>query len=48
MCLNCCCKLKDDDIRIPIYNLYCFECGSYFKTVEELEKHKKKHQINNK
>lgn len=41
MCLNCCCKLKDDDIRIPIYNLYCFECGSYFKTVEELEKHKK-------
>ena len=37
MCLNCCCKLKDDDIRIPIHNLYCFECGRYFKTVKELE-----------
>ena len=46
MCLNCCCKLKDDDMRMPIHNLYCFECGRYFKTVKELEEHKKKeHKI---
>ena len=44
MCLNCCCKLKDDDIRIPVpsHNLYCFECGRYFKTVKELKNKKKK------
>ena len=45
MCFKCCCKLKDD-IREPIHNLYCFECGKYFRTVKELEEHKKKeHKI---
>lgn len=42
MFLNCCCKLKDDDLHEPIHNLYCFQCGTYFSSVKELEEHKKK------
>ena len=38
----CCgyCK-KKDDLRNPLYNLYCFDCGSYFNSVKELEAHRK-------
>ena len=42
MFLNCCCKLKDDDLHEPTHNLYCFQCGTYFSSVKELEEHKKK------
>ena len=49
MFLNCCCKLKEDNLREPIHKLYCFQCGTYFKSVKELEEHKKKvHKTSNK
>jgi len=49
MFLNCCCKLKDDDLHEPLHNLYCFHCGIYFESVKELENHiKKLHNIKNK
>ena len=41
LCCSCC--KKDDNLREPLHNLYCFECGKYFKTVKELRDHQKKY-----
>ena len=43
----CCGYCKKDDMREPLHNLYCFECGKYFKTVKELKDHQKKYHNKN-
>ena len=45
----CCsyCK-KNDNLREPLQNLYCFNCGKYFNSVEELKDHQKKYHKKNK
>jgi len=44
----CCsyCK-KKDDLKTPLHNLYCFNCGKYFNSEKELEDHQKKYHKNN-
>ena len=46
LCCSCC--KKGDNLREPLHNLYCFECGKYFKTVKELNDHQKKYHNKNK